>query len=681
MKITGGVTMYSGLRRVFSFVTALILIITAVPFSLTASAATFNQIVNAATYIIIYNEGNYATVVRNDVGALSIGVIGWHATNALNLLKEIIARNPSQALNILGVNLYNEIITSTYWETKIPTAEEASAISVLISTTEGRHVQDKSAAEYISGYVRHGQQLGITEAEALVFFADYQNQNGYTGAESFFYQVKNSYGTVNLGTLYNSSSKNNRRTRTYNFCATIDWSNFTNSIYGSDDSNVPVISNVTLDRLDEKGYTVSCKVEDDIAVTSVYFAVYPKKDGKDAAKWYQQTPVDGKASHTVDVSEFSGKSGEYCTFIYAFDEAGNYAYVELNIINVPAASAAVPEFTLTVSSTGGTKKGEEVRWTASAANGSGYYLYEFELFKDNEVIEHRKANDFSDFAYTPVESAVYRVAVTVTDTVSGKSLTVDSSDVNIFDPIYVEDFSCSETEPQPGQVISWNIAAGGGEGELSYSYTVYKDGVAVKSTDRTQDAYVTYKVPDYGVYYVVVNIMDSRMQTISVSGNEIRVTPPLVAQDVQFLCDYAVTGKSVTVSVAVTGGTGEYTCNFSIYCNGNEVINTQTENSSEFTFRIPQGGYYTASVTVTDADSTVVLASGGELSADETALTGDANCDGKISAADARFALRCSAMLESPEEGLGYAADINNDGRITAADARKILRISAQLEI
>lgn len=673
--------MYSRLRRVFSFVTALILIITAVPFSLTANAATFNQIVNAATYIIIYNEGNYATVVRNDVGALSIGVIGWHATNALNLLKEIIARNPSQALNILGVNLYNEIITSTYWETKIPTVEEASAISVLISTTEGRQVQDKSAAEYISGYVRHGQQLGITESEALVFFADYQNQNGYTGAENFFYKVKNTYGTVNLGTLYNSSSKNNRRTRTYNFCATIDWSNFTNSIYGSDDSKIPVISNVTLTQLDEKGYTITCDVDDDKAVTSVYFAVYPKKDGKDAAKWYQQTPVDGKASHTVEVSEFSGKSGEYCTFIYTFDEAGNYAYVELNTINVPAASITVPEFTLTVSSTGGTKKGDTVRWTASAANGSGYYQYKFELYKDDELIDRRNANDFSDFEYTPIESAVYKVAVTVTDTVSGKSLTVDSSDVNIFDPILVEDFSCSETKPQNGQLLTWNLTAGGGEGAFQYSYTVYKDGVAVKSTQWTQNTSYSYRVLEYGVYHVVANIMDSRMQTVSVASNEIRVTEPLNAEDVKFSSDYAVTGKSVTASVAVTGGTGEYTCNFSIYCNGNEVINTQTTNSSEFTFRIPQGGYYTVSVTVTDADSTVKQASGGELSADETALVGDANCDGKISAADARFALRCSAMLESPEEGLEYAADINNDGRITAADARKILRISAQLEI
>lgn len=673
--------MKSGLRRVFSFVTALILLVVAVPFSFTASAASFNQIVNAATYIIIYNEGNYSTVVRNDVGALSIGVIGWHATNALNLLKEIVACDPSQALSILGTALYNEIVTSTYWESKIPTKSEADAISVLISTANGRKVQDKSAAQYISGYVRHGQQLGITEAEALVFFADYQNQNGYTGAENFFYKTKNSYGTVNLATLYNTSSKSNRRTRTYNFCAQIKWSNFSDSIHGSDDNQAPAISGVTLTQLSEKGYTVECNVSDDNAVAYVYFAVYRKKDGSDSAKWYQQIPLSGKVCHTVDITEFSGKAGEYCTFIYAFDEAGNYSYAELNIINVPEASASAPEFTLTVSAENGAKKGDNVRWTATATNGSGHYMYSFDLYRDGTHIESRTPNDFSDFEYTLSESGVYKVRVTVTDTVSGKSVTAESSDVNIFDPIITDSFACNQEKAEPGQPIQWTLNAHGGEGELKYSFTLYKDGTAIESTDWSQNPTFSKKPAECGVYRVTSTIMDSRLQTVSCHSEEIIVAYPVSAENVTFSGRYAVIGKSVTVSVDVKNDTGSYTCDFIIFCDGVEVGKTQTKNSSEFTFKIPQAGTYSASVTITDADGTVIHRSGGELKAEETAVRGDANCDGSITAADARFTLRCSAMLEIPEEGLEYAADINNDGRITAADARKILRISAQLEI
>ena len=62
------------------------------------------------------------------------------------------------------------------------------------------------------------------------------------------------------------------------------------------------------------------------------------------------------------------------------------------------------------------------------------------------------------------------------------------------------------------------------------------------------------------------------------------------------------------------------------------------------------------------------------------ALLGDVNGDGKITAADARLALRISAKLETPTEIQFAVADYNKDGKITAADARSILRKSAKLE-
>ncbi len=63
-------------------------------------------------------------------------------------------------------------------------------------------------------------------------------------------------------------------------------------------------------------------------------------------------------------------------------------------------------------------------------------------------------------------------------------------------------------------------------------------------------------------------------------------------------------------------------------------------------------------------------------------LLGDANCDGKINAIDARLVLRISAKLEPyPAVDTAYFknADINGDGVLTAADARIILRCSAGL--
>lgn len=67
---------------------------------------------------------------------------------------------------------------------------------------------------------------------------------------------------------------------------------------------------------------------------------------------------------------------------------------------------------------------------------------------------------------------------------------------------------------------------------------------------------------------------------------------------------------------------------------------------------------------------------------DVSYMTGDANGDGKITAADARITLRISAKLEKIEDyNLPLSAlDVTGDGKLTAADARKILRASAKLE-
>lgn len=55
-------------------------------------------------------------------------------------------------------------------------------------------------------------------------------------------------------------------------------------------------------------------------------------------------------------------------------------------------------------------------------------------------------------------------------------------------------------------------------------------------------------------------------------------------------------------------------------------------------------------------------------------LKGDVNGDGKVTAADAREALRASAKLEKLSDKETSAADVNNDGKVTATDAREILK-------
>lgn len=67
----------------------------------------------------------------------------------------------------------------------------------------------------------------------------------------------------------------------------------------------------------------------------------------------------------------------------------------------------------------------------------------------------------------------------------------------------------------------------------------------------------------------------------------------------------------------------------------------------------------------------------------EPYLLGDVNCDGKITAADARLALRIASKIDAMpavDSVVFKNTDINGDGEITAADARIILRCSAGLD-
>ena len=63
-------------------------------------------------------------------------------------------------------------------------------------------------------------------------------------------------------------------------------------------------------------------------------------------------------------------------------------------------------------------------------------------------------------------------------------------------------------------------------------------------------------------------------------------------------------------------------------------------------------------------------------------LPGDADRDGKTTAADARYVLRISAKLEKPiiDAAVKEVADISGDSKIAADDARLILRVAAKLD-
>lgn len=136
------------------------------------------QIAKRAGEIIFANEGNYGSVNKNDNGAVSVGKIQWHGNRAKALLRIIIDMNKSAAKSVLGDNLYSEIMSSKSWSARTVSSVESTKLSLLLKSIQGQQAQDELALNDVLTYINKGISYGLTNEEALIYFADGVNQYG-----------------------------------------------------------------------------------------------------------------------------------------------------------------------------------------------------------------------------------------------------------------------------------------------------------------------------------------------------------------------------------------------------------------------------------------------------------------------------------------------------------------------
>lgn len=177
-------------------------------------------IVSKALPIVFANEGNYGSVNKDDNGALSVGKIQWHGNRALSLIKKVVKTNVTDAKKHLGNSLYSDIIKAKNWSEKILTPDEASKISSLLSSTQGKAAQDNLAVADLTSYIKKGQSYGLKDAGALIYFADGVNQYG-TGSSLWKEIVKSALqSTGDIDAMYAATKRKtskylDRRTRVY----------------------------------------------------------------------------------------------------------------------------------------------------------------------------------------------------------------------------------------------------------------------------------------------------------------------------------------------------------------------------------------------------------------------------------------------------------------------------------
>lgn len=188
------------------------------------SSDTSENIAKAVLPFIHEHEGEYNTVVPYDNGAVSVGIIGWHGDNALELLRDIIDDDESQAKSLLGSDLYSEIISnSTSWSGRSLTAAETNAVKKLLETSQSKEEQDSLALKYVKNYIDSAKAKGLNDSMALAYFADYSNQMGLYAGLSKLSSI-GSVSSVTLDKLYNATKGSTRRTQCYYYCLTLSFS-------------------------------------------------------------------------------------------------------------------------------------------------------------------------------------------------------------------------------------------------------------------------------------------------------------------------------------------------------------------------------------------------------------------------------------------------------------------------
>ncbi len=97
------------------------------------------------------------------------------------------------------------------------------------------------------------------------------------------------------------------------------------------DTEKPTITNVKITNKNSQGFRVQCNVSDNVGVTNVQFPTWTQKNSQDDLIWHVGTKTGDSAYYDVKFSDHNNEKGVYIVDIYAYDAAGNTAYVRTSV--------------------------------------------------------------------------------------------------------------------------------------------------------------------------------------------------------------------------------------------------------------------------------------------------------------------------------------------------------------
>lgn len=138
---------------------------------------------------------------------------------------------------------------------------------------------------------------------------------------------QNANGTITYKMYINASDHNNEQgyyvTHIYAYDAAGNSSKAIVTPNTCVDWTIPIISDIKITDQTGTGYTVQCKVTDNVGISRVKFPTWTEKNGQDDILWGEGTKNGNVYSYRVNISDHNNEYGLYHSHIYAYDNAGN----------------------------------------------------------------------------------------------------------------------------------------------------------------------------------------------------------------------------------------------------------------------------------------------------------------------------------------------------------------------
>ena len=318
--------------------------------------------------------------------------------------------------------------------------------------------------------------------------------------------------------------------------------------------------------------------------------------------------------------EFIGTTGDtrdnYLT--YTLDKAGSYSVTcavadgeEADRVTSKALQVAEAQEALSAAiacDVKVAKVGEGTKWTVTASGGSGDYSYYFELFKDGALLGHTEVAKENFLTHTFAEVGVYYVTCRVSDAKGEVTVTSGEIKVSAAEKLSAK-IACDLAEAAVGDDVKWTVTPGGGSGDYSYYFEIFRNGSRLGKSEVAKENFLTYTFKKTGTYYVTCQVSDGSA-TVEVSSKALQVTATddgalaIVGLDVD--ASRFMTTETHTWSVTATGGTSPYRYSYALTRGGKSLESQSYSSSAAYAYTFFQAGDYALTVRVRDAENNTV---------------------------------------------------------------------------